>query len=70
MWTFFNEEEKEHRDQIELIDQYIANEKGSNSPDDGPDAGHGGIDELNRSAFIEKFEPKISTRSKSGKNRY
>ncbi len=70
MWCFFNIDEKDHRDQIELIDQYLAFEKGCGTAVDGPDAGHGGFDELNRAAFIEKFEPKITLRQSAGTNKY
>lgn len=45
--VFFNVEEKETADQVELIDQYLAFEKGSGSPVDGPDAAEGAISKLN-----------------------
>lgn len=70
LWCFFNEIEKDNLDQMELIDQYLAFEKGSNANDDGPDAAHGAIDEANRNAFIEKFEPRIGTHEHTGSNRY
>lgn len=69
-WVFFNEDEKDHMDQRELIDQYLAFEKGSNANDDGPDAGHGAIDEVNRVSFIEKFEPRFAVRENAGDNFY
>lgn len=69
-WVWFNEDEKTSSDQTELIDQYLSFEKGSQAHDDGPDAVHGGFDQVNRMAFVEKFEPRIGHRSEVGKNRY
>lgn len=69
-WVFFNEKEKSNLDQIELVDQYLAFEKGSNAHDDGPDAAHGAIDEANRNAFVENFEPRIGAYANTGSNRY
>jgi predicted phage terminase large subunit-like protein len=62
-WVWFNEAEKESVDQIELIEQYMSFEKGSDAHDDGPDAVHGGIDEVNRTAHVEKFPPRMSSRA-------
>lgn len=61
-WIFFNDKEKENTDQITLIDQYLAFEKGSGVNDDGPDCGHGCIDELNRMLFVQKFTPRTTRR--------
>lgn len=69
-WMFFNEDEKDHLDQSELIEQYLAFEKGSNAHDDGPDCVHGALDEVNRSAFVEKFVPRIAPRSSHSQNKY
>lgn len=69
-WVFFNEDEKDHQDQIELRDQYLAFEKGSQANDDGPDGMHGAFDELERITFIERFEPRITARKSYSKNRY
>lgn len=44
--VFFNIDEKDTADQIELLDQYMAFEKGSGSPVDGPDACEGGFSKL------------------------
>lgn len=62
-WVFFNEAEKGHVDQEELKDQLLDFEKGSDSHDDGPDALHGAMDELNRMTFVDKFEPRITKRN-------
>lgn len=62
-WVFFNEKEKENVDQMELIDQYLAFEKGSQANDDGPDCVHGAIDELNRATFVTKFETRVIERN-------
>ena len=69
-WTFFNEDEKDNSDQMELVEQYLAFEKGSQAHDDGPDGMHGAFDELDRITFIEKFEPRIVKRNSSSKHRY
>lgn len=45
--VWFNIDEKESPDQIELIDQYLAFEKGGNAPVDGPDAAEGCFSKLN-----------------------
>jgi predicted phage terminase large subunit-like protein len=45
--VFFNIDEKDNADQIELVDQYLAFEKGSGSPVDGPDAVEGAFSKLN-----------------------
>lgn len=45
--VFFNEEERNTSDQIELIDQYLAFEKGGDAAVDGPDAVEGAFSKLN-----------------------
>ncbi len=45
--VFFNVDEKENADQVELLDQYMAFEKGSGSAVDGPDAIEGAFSKLN-----------------------
>ena len=45
--VFFNIDEKDTADQIELIDQYLAFEKGSDAPVDGPDAAEGALSIIN-----------------------
>lgn len=45
MW--FNVDERESADQVELVDQYLAFEKGSGSMVDGPDAAEGALSKLN-----------------------
>ena len=45
--VWFNIDEKECPDQIELVDQYLAFEKGSGAAVDGPDAAEGGFSKLN-----------------------
>lgn len=45
--VYFNIDEKDSADQIELVDQYLAFEKGSGAPKDGPDAVEGAISKLN-----------------------
>lgn len=69
-WVFFNAAEKDHLDQRELVDQFLAFEKGSNANDDGPDAVHGAFDEVNRMAHVEKFQPRIISRSSTQRNRF
>ena len=68
---WFNEELINGTDFQNLIDQLLAFEKGSGAPDDGPDAVQSGISKLNKSTFVEKFEPIfISRESMRSKNRY
>jgi hypothetical protein len=69
-WCYFNIEEKESADQIELLDQYYNFEKGSQANDDGPDCAHGGITEVNLLAFQEAFEPIISGYEGAERNSY
>lgn len=45
--VFFNIKEKDTADQIELVDQYLAFEKGGDGAVDGPDAVEGGFSKLN-----------------------
>lgn len=45
--VWFNIDERESPDQIELVDQYLAFEKGGGAPVDGPDAGEGCFTKLN-----------------------
>jgi predicted phage terminase large subunit-like protein len=45
--VFFNERLKDSADMLELINQLLAFEKGSNAHDDGPDALHGAFSQLN-----------------------
>lgn len=44
---FFNIDERENADQVELVDQYLAFEKGSGTMVDGPDAAEGALSKLN-----------------------
>lgn len=71
--VFFNIDEKDNYDQIELRDQLLAFQKGSEAAKDGPDALEGGFSECNRAAFVEKFEPRMTSRASLhnfSKNRY
>jgi len=45
--VFLNVDEKESADQVELLDQYLAFEKGSGAAVDGPDAVEGAFSKLN-----------------------
>ena len=45
--VFFNIDEKDTADQTELVDQYLAFEKGSGAAVDGPDAAEGALSKLN-----------------------
>ena len=58
-WVFFNLDEKDNADQIELLDQYYSFERGSEAHDDGPDAAHGGIVEVNMMAGQAAFDPRF-----------
>lgn len=69
----FNEAEKGNPHQVTLIDQLLAFCKGSKANDDGPDALHGAVSDLNRAAFVEKFEPVTVSRMElmyQSKNRF
>lgn len=70
---FFNDNEKLLADTITLIDQFLAFEKGSQANDDGPDAAHGAVSELNKVTFVDKFPVKTTSRTAmiaKSKNRY
>jgi hypothetical protein len=58
--VFYNIDKKDSPDFIESEDQLFAFEKGSGAPDDSPDADHGAFDLLDREAFVDSFEPRIS----------
>jgi len=70
LWTFFNQDEKDHQDQIELRDQYLAFEKGSGAHDDGPDCAHGCFDHLNRATHQDEFPARVNPRQTAGEHRY
>lgn len=71
MSVFFNAQERQGTDMINLVDQLLAFEKGSGTHDDAPDALHSGIAELNKITFVESFEPRIITRKNfSSHNRF
>lgn len=61
-WMWFNEDQKTSTDQIALVDQLLAFEKGSGMNDDGPDSMHGCIAKLNESTFQTAFPPRITKR--------
>lgn len=61
--VWMNEAEKDGTDMINLIDQLLAFEKGSNAHDDGPDALQSGISEINRVTYRDRFKPKTVSRS-------
>jgi predicted phage terminase large subunit-like protein len=69
-WVFFNQEEKTSADQVELLDQFYNFEKGSAAHDDGPDCVHGAFDEVDRIAYVEKFETRITPRATGGSNKW
>lgn len=60
--VIFNVKEENSPDQVILRDQFLAFEKGSGVHDDGADAVHGAISELNRVTFVEKFPVKTYSR--------
>lgn len=71
--VIFNIEEENNPDQKVLIDQFLAFEKGSQANDDGPDAWQGAESELNKMAFVEKFQPRTTSRAErknKSKNTY
>jgi len=71
--TWLNENERNNYDQIELRDQLLAFEKGSEVAKDGPDSLEGAFSECNRTAFVEKFEPRTVSRMElmnKSKNRF
>lgn len=71
--VIFNKAEQNSPDQITLVDQFLAFEKGSSAHDDGADAVHGAISELNKVCRIDKFPVKTTSRATllaRSKNRY
>lgn len=69
-WVFFNEAERNNSDQVELIDQYLAFEKGSQAHDDGPDFVHGAMDDLTRKTHADSFDPRIETNTHNNSQSY
>lgn len=61
--VWFNIDEKESPDQIELVDQYLAFEKGSGAPVDGPDAAEGALSKLNSAARKQTTQYRVGKRS-------
>lgn len=59
--VYFNEAERNNYDQIELKEQLLAFEKGSEAAKDGPDALEGAMAECNRTVGVERFEPRCTT---------
>ena len=60
--VWFNEAERNNPDQVELIDQYLAFEKGSGSPVDGPDAVEGAMSEVNTSGRKQRTQHRHGAR--------
>lgn len=69
-FVWLNEEERMTADQIELVDQFLNFQKGSSANDDGPDCTHGAFIEVDRMAFVEKFNPRMTPRRQAGGKRY
>lgn len=61
--VWFNIDEKESPDQIELVDQYLAFEKGSGAPVDGPDAAEGALSKLNSATRKQTTQYRVGKRS-------
>jgi len=71
--VYLNENERDGYDQLELKDQLLAFDKGSGAAVDGPDALEGAVAECNRTARIDKFEPRtvpLAEVRRGSKNRY
>lgn len=66
-WMWFNEAQKTSSDQITLIDQLLAFEKGSGTNDDGPDSMHGCMAKLNESTFQSSADPRVIKRAVKSK---
>lgn len=65
--VYYNIVKKDSADFEEAESQLFAFEKGSGAPDDSPDADHGAFDELDRSTYIDNFEPRITLREPKSK---
>lgn len=65
-WVYFNIDEKDSADQIELLDQYYQFERGSEAHDDGPDAAHGAFVEVMQMAIESSVEPRIGMIDNTG----
>lgn len=68
-WVVWNIDEKNNPDQMASIEQFFAFEKGCQY-DDGPDAVAVGFKELDKTTFIEKFDPRITQRLTYEDNTY
>lgn len=60
--VFFNVAERDTADQIELVDQYLAFEKGGDAAVDGPDAAEGAFTKLNETSRRQKTEFRATAR--------
>jgi hypothetical protein len=60
--VYYNEAKKGSADFDAGLDQLLAFEKGSQAPDDAPDADHAAFDLLDRKTFTESFTPRITAR--------
>jgi len=60
---FLDEKLKEDPDAQLYLEHLLAFEKGSGVPDDAPDAQHGAISHLNQVTHVDKFEPRMTSRS-------
>lgn len=63
--VWYNEAKRGSSDFEQGLDQLLAFEKGSGSPDDAPDADHAAFDILDRDVFVDRFEPRITTITKN-----
>ena len=59
---WFNEAERNNPDQVELVDQFLAFEKGSGAPVDGPDAFEGALTEVNTSGRKQRTQHRSGAR--------
>jgi hypothetical protein len=69
-WMFFNEDEKDQADQILARQTLLAFEKGTKVPLDFLDALEGGLKEISKLTFVQKFDPVIVSRESLHKNRF
>ena len=60
--VWFNAAERDSPDQIELIDQFLAFEKGSGAPVDGPDAFEGALSRVNHSGRKQRTQHRHGAR--------
>lgn len=65
-FVYYNEAEKDEPDMMRAVEQLLAFEQGSKSPDDSPDADEGAIYYMQRITRANSYKPRLGTRESGG----